>query len=125
MKEPAGYSKTPLAKKLGIKENFRIVLHNSPSHYWDLFSDLPENLQIIKKAEEQSIDFIHLFCTSHKELVKAVSQYHAAMKKTGMLWVSWPKGTSEIETDLKRDMIREYLLSIGLVDTKVAAVDAD
>ncbi|RDY61580.1 DUF3052 family protein [Flagellimonas nanhaiensis] len=123
--ESAGYSKTPLAKKLGIKENFKIVLYNSPSHYWDLFSDLPENIQIIKKPKEQTIDFVHLFCTSHKELIKTVSKYHVSIKKTGMLWVSWPKGTSKIKTDLKRDMIREHLLSVGLVDIKVAAVDED
>ena len=121
----AGYSGTPLAKKLGVKKDFKILLYNSPSHYWDLFSDLPENIQVIQKGEDQSIDFIHLFCTTQQELHETVSTYHGTMKKTGMLWISWPKGTSKIKTDLKRDMIREYLLSIGLVDTKVAAVDDD
>ncbi|MEL7118318.1 MAG: DUF3052 domain-containing protein [Bacteroidota bacterium] len=122
---PSGYSGTPLAKKLGIKENFQILLYNQPSHYFDLFSDLPEGIVIQDQITNEGIDFIHLFCTTFEELQGISEKYKTALKKNGLLWVSWPKGKSKIATDLKRDMIREHLLDIGLVDTKVAAVDDD
>ncbi|MDC6364677.1 MULTISPECIES: DUF3052 domain-containing protein [Flavobacteriaceae] len=124
MKTTTGYSKTPLAKKLGIKEGFSILLVNAPSHYWELFDTIPDHLNIKTKTVGE-VDFIHLFCTSFDELQKISISLKDTLKKTGMLWVSWPKGSSKIQTDLKRDPIREHLLSIGLVDTKVAAVDED
>lgn len=122
---PSGYSTTPLAKKLGIKENYYCLLHNQPSYYFNLFSDLPTGIKLLKRAQAEKADFIHLFCTNYKELYKQVPRLKKALKKTGMLWVSWPKGSSDIPTDLKRDPIREYLLEIGLVDVKVCAVDED
>ncbi|NAY90944.1 DUF3052 domain-containing protein [Muricauda sp. JGD-17] len=125
MTATAGYSGTPLAKKLGIKDGFTILLCNPPKHYWDLFSDLPNTLDIKNKPEKERMDFIHVFCTSEVELHKVAIQYKSALKKNGMLWVSWPKGSSSIATDLKREPVREHLLSIGLVDTKVAAIDQD
>lgn len=120
---PAGYSGTPLAKKLGIKPGFSLLLHNAPKHYFNLFDDLPDNLVILSKPKPETADFIHLFCTSFDELKSAVKTYKPSLKKTGMLWVSWPKGGTSISTDLKRDPIREHLLEIGLVDIKVAAID--
>jgi hypothetical protein len=117
------YSSTPLSKKLGIKRGYKILLHNQPENYFDLFSDLPLNLTFLKKAKSEEADFIHIFCTSFKKLKKLLSNYKAALKKDGLIWISWPKGSSEIPTDLKRDKIREYLLSIGLVDVKVASID--
>jgi len=121
----SGYSKTPLFKKLGIKEGFSMLLVNEPEHYLQLFSDLPQNISIIKELDAESVDFIHFFVTSHETLIKDAIQFKKALKKTGMLWVSWPKGTSSIKTDLKREPIREHLLKIGLVDIKVAAIDRD
>ena len=120
-----GYSGTPLAKKLGIKEGFKIMLYNQPEHYFELFSDLPNELDTLKDITVESADFIHLFCTTFDELKRIIVQYKPALKKTGLLWISWPKGSASIQTDLKRDIIREYLLEIGLVDVKVAAVDKD
>lgn len=121
----AGYSGTPLAKKLGIKENFKVLLCDQPSHYFDLFSDMPNGIVVEKDITPESTDFVHLFCTTLDELKESFNLYKVALKKTGMLWVSWPKGSSKISTDLKRDVIREYGLDNGLVDVKVAAVDAD
>lgn len=117
------YSGTPLAKKLGLKDEFRVLLYNQPKHYFELFSDLPNKLQILDKTESESADFIHLFCTSFDELTSIISDYKNAMTKNSLMWISWPKGKSKIETDLKRDIIREYVLSIGLVDVKVASID--
>jgi hypothetical protein len=122
---PTGYSGTPLARKLGIKEGFKLAFYQRPAHYFDLFSDLPDRLEIVEKTELQSIDFAHLFCTSFDELKANAAQYKDALKKNGLLWISWPKGKSGISTDLKRDLIREYGIEIGLVDVKVAAIDED
>lgn len=122
---PAGYSGTPLAKKLGIKPAYTIYLHNQPTHYFELFSDLPEELSQTNELNSESIDFIHVFCTTFDELSNIALACKNALKKKGLLWVSWPKGKSKIPTDLKRDPIREYLLELGLVDVKVAAIDDD
>ncbi len=121
----AGYSKTPLAKKLGIKEGFVVKLINEPIHYLSLFSDFPIEIKYAKKASEHSIDFIHLFCRTFKDLENHAPTLMNQLKKDGLLWVSWPKQSSDIKTDLKRDIIREYILHIGLVDVKVCAVDDD
>lgn len=118
----AGYSGTPLAKKLGIKQDFKVVLYNQPENYFDLFSDLPE-IDIIEDSGIKTVDFIHLFCSSFDEFKMVLNQYKNALKKNGLMWISWPKGASKINTDLKRDLIREYLLKTGLVDVKVASVD--
>ena len=120
---PAGYSGTPLAKKLGLKENFKVLLYNQPAHYFELFSDLPPEIEVQEHFDSGEINFIHLFCTSFEELQDIALQYKEALKKDGLMWISWPKGKSKIKTDLKRDRIREYLLEIGLVDVKVAAID--
>lgn len=119
----AGYSGTPLAKKLGIKEGFTITLYNAPEYYWDLFTDLPSKLDVRNGLGEDKLDFIHIFCTDLKELVSVAPQYKKMLKMDGTLWVSWPKGTSKIQTNLKREPVRDHLLSLGLVDTKVAAID--
>lgn len=120
----AGYSGTPLARKLGIKAGHTVVLINEPKQYLQLFEDMPE--VIYAKGEvPESADFIHLFCTAKTDFERQSLAVKPALKKTGMLWVSWPKGSSKIATDLGRDYIREYLLNNGLVDVKVCAVDQD
>lgn len=125
MGNTAGYSGTPLARKLGIKRDFHILLVNEPKYYLDLFEELPDGILFSDKPKENTTDFIHFFCTAWDNLVEEAPMYIKALKKTGMLWISWPKGSSKIPTDLKRDAIREYLLALGLVDTKVAAIDED
>ncbi|MEM8886388.1 MAG: DUF3052 domain-containing protein [Bacteroidota bacterium] len=121
----AGYSQTPLARKLGIKPGYKVLLYQAPDHYFELFADLPEELEFLEKGIEEGVDFIHLFCTEMKDLEAVADVHKAFLKKTGLMWVSWPKGKSKIPTDLKREPIRDHLLSIGLVDVKVAAVDED
>ncbi|WP_378174942.1 DUF3052 domain-containing protein [Aquimarina sp. SS2-1] len=121
---PAGYSGTPLAKKLGLKDGTTALFYNLPDYYWDLFIEIPKNIITLTRVNEGvKVDFIHIFCTSIKDLLTVVPVYKAALKKNGMLWVSWPKGSSGILTDLKRDFIRSYVIELGLVDVKVAAVD--
>ena len=125
MSSTPGYSKTPLAKKLGIKNGYYIFLKNAPSHYWKLFDLLPEDIQIIESPKPESVDFIHLFCINQKDLLDNAKNCKTYLRKNGTFWISWPKGASKISSDLKREPIRDHLLEIGLVDTKVAAIDED
>lgn len=119
------YSQTPLAKKLGIKEGYSILIINRPPHYFKLFSDLPKNLDILKGAKEGEVDFIHLFVKTKEELEDRIIHVKPLIKKEGIIWVSWPKKSSELISDLKRDYIREFILGIGLIDVKVCSIDQD
>ena len=121
----SGYSKTPLARKLGLKANFKIHLFNAPDYYNGLFDELPEGLEHIKTLESLKLDFIHAFFTSKKELSNTIQGLKNALKQNGILWVSWPKGTSKIETDINREIVRSMVLEAGLVDIKVAAINSD
>lgn len=120
----SGYSGTPLGRKLGLKDGFKCFFANIPDHYFKLFADMPD-IDAVDNPKTGSLDFIHLFCTSTSEYEKTVLELKPFLKMTGMIWVSWPKGSSKIETDLSRDPIRSFLLKNGLVDVKVCAVDAD
>lgn len=120
-----GYSGKTLEDKLGIKENFSILLYNQPGHYFSLFTNFPKDVEILDHFESETADFVHLFCHSYKELLEIANNYKIALKKNGLFWVSWPKGSSKIKTELNRDLIREYLIKIGLVDVKVVAIDQD
>jgi len=118
-----GYSQTPLAKKLGIKDGFIIKLVNQPNYYTNLFDDFPSVIIHSESENNHSVDFIHLFCTTFSELENNVTMLKNMLKKDGLFWISWPKGSSGISADLKRDDIREHLLSLGLVDVKICAID--
>jgi len=118
----SGYSGTSLAKKLGIKPGFKIRLFNQPDYYYNLFSDLPTD---IKELTDKKIkkDFIHYFSKSAALLNKEIKQLRQEIEQNGMIWVSWPKQASKIETDLTENIIRDIALKNGLVDVKVCAVD--
>ena len=121
----SGYSTTPLAKKLGLKSGFSMLTYKLPDHYFDLFSDLPEGLEIVNSGREEELDFIHVFVKTKEEMEDRIIHLKPLLKKTGLIWVSWPKGKSSITTDLKRDYIREFILQVGLVDVKVCSIDED
>ncbi len=123
--ETAGYSGTPLAKKLGIKAQFSVFVHSEPVPYISLFSDMPNELSFPKQPQPESLDFAHAFCTTHEQLQIASDTLIPLLKKTGMIWVSWPKGSSKIPSEINRESVRDHFLSEGLVDTKVCAVNAD
>lgn len=122
---PAGYSGTPLARKLGLKPATRCLLRNAPEHYADLFADWPADVEVLTRADDESVDFIHLFATDQEALREQFAALKPLLRKDGMLWVSWPKGSSSLHTNLKREPVREIGLNAGLVDVKVCAVDAD
>ena len=118
----AGYSGTPLIKKLGIKAGFRLMFINTPSNYDEVLGELPDDVEI--KAElENSLNFIQFFTKERTELEAQFPILMAALSKSGMLWVSWPKKASKVPTDLNEDVIRGIGLDNGLVDVKVCAVD--
>lgn len=119
-----GYSGTPLAKKLGIKLGYTVLLVGEPPHYLLLFEDMPE-VNYVVNPPPKTVDFMHLFCTDKIDFERRSLELKPSLKMTGIFWVSWPKGSSKIETNLARDYIREYLLENGLVDVKVCAVDQD
>ena len=119
----SGYSGTPLARKLGLKEGHRILLVQEPAHYHQLFSDWPEVTEMA--YEDVAIDFIHLFVTDRSMLVAKLEELVPKLDKQGLLWISWPKGKSKIPSNVNREVIRECGLAAGLVDVKVCAVDED
>ena len=118
----AGYSGTPLAKKLGIKGGSRIFLLNAPGNYLQLVSPLPDGVQIAPQITSHT-DVIHIFSTKKEELSQALHTCLEKMRPNGMIWVSWPKKSSKVPTDITEDTIREVALPLGLVDIKVCAVD--
>jgi hypothetical protein len=120
----AGYSKRTLVQKLGIKPGFRVAFVNEPDHYRALLGDLPEGLQF-GMEDGEPFDFLHLFATHQRQLERDFPAAKARMKMDGMLWVSWPKLKSKLESDLKEGIVRQIGLANELVDVKVAAVDDD
>ncbi len=118
----AGYSGTPLVKKLGIKEGFQAVILNQPEGYMDYIGELPAGV-IVKNKLSGTADFVHFFTSKKNEFEKKFSSLKKALKPDGMLWVSWPKKSSKIPSDITEDIIRKIALDGGLVDVKVCAVD--
>jgi hypothetical protein len=118
----AGYSKTPLAKKLGIKQGFSVKLVNPPAYYWDLFTDLPDVLQVQDDAAIKK-NFIHYFAVTAKELFDALPVLKNELFDNGMIWISWYKRSSGVRTDITEDLIRDAARATGLVDIKVCAID--
>ena len=118
----SGYSGTPLAKKLGIKPGFRIKTKNAPANYVKLLAPLPRDVTISTRLRNE-IDLWHLFTKSESELRKQLSVIQNQIKQDGMTWISWPKKSSGVASEITEDTIREVALSLGLVDVKVCAVD--
>ncbi|MBT8266457.1 MAG: DUF3052 domain-containing protein [Bacteroidia bacterium] len=118
-----GYSGTPLDKKLGLKTGFLCSIYNAPESYLNWLKSLEFDLIYPARIRDRSLDFFHGFCTTYSDLETIITKYKSAIKMNGSFWVSWPKGSSKIPTELNRDLIRSYVLEIGLVDVKVAAID--
>jgi len=117
----AGYSQTSLLKKLGIKEGFKIILLNIPVDYFSLLGIGKD--EVIMAGENKEADFIHIFTTGKEQYDRMLPDAKRRLKKDGMLWVSWPKKSAKIKTDIDENYIREEGLNCGLVDVKICAVD--
>lgn len=119
-KPMAGYSQTPLVKKLGLKKGYKLVLINQPDYYFNLLDDLPD----VRLADEnEQADFLHFFTKDIKELKEQLPVLKSRMKKDGTLWVSWPKKASKVPTTVDESLVRAAGLATGLVDVKICAVD--
>lgn len=117
----AGYSGTPLVKKLGIKSDFSIVLANAPPNFAREL-ELPPQVTISQRSS-RPLDFILLFVGSEKELKQNFSKFVSRLKPDGMLWVAWPKKSSNIPTDLSFANVQAIGLAAGLVDVKICAIN--
>jgi len=118
----AGYSTTPLHKKLGLKEGLNVKLINAPDNYPSLISEMADKL-VFKNKATSGLNFIHLFSNRAKELETKLPLLKEQISKDGIIWVSWYKKSSGKATEVTEDMVRNTALAIGLVDVKVCAVD--
>ncbi len=120
VKPEAGYSGTPLWKKLGLKPGIKLMTQNAPAHYKSLLADGPGDWIFV----EDSPDAVHLFITEKSQLTE-IARLAKLLPPAIMLWVSWPKKTSPLSKNLGENEIRDTALACGLVDIKVCAVDKD
>ncbi len=118
----AGYSGTPLTKKLGIKEGSRIALVNAPKDFESELEDLPDDVQFIKRPTK-SLDIILLFVLTERALTRSFAKLAATLVSNGMIWIAWPKKSSGVTTDLSEQLVRRIGLDAGLVDVKICAID--
>ena len=114
-----GYSGTPLPKKLGIKDQFRVELVAMPA---EVRAELKDSLASCRPAKD-NLDFAMMFVKKQAELKKEFARVSRQLAPAGMLWVSWPKKSSGVATDLDENIVREIGLGLGLVDVKVCAVN--
>ncbi|MEQ8524319.1 DUF3052 family protein [Gracilimonas sp.] len=121
----AGYSGTPLLKKLGIKPGYSVFLVNQPKHILEILGDFPDDVTLVDNNYHDLIDFIHVFCRNEEELNNFFPPLKEKLAKDGTLWVSWIKKSSKVDTDITGNEVRSLGLQIGLVDVKVCAVDED
>ena len=118
----AGYSNTPLAKKLGIKEQAKVVAVGAPKGYRELLEPLAASVRFFSKVD-RTTDVVHVFSTKKSELSSALAAYRSKLHPQAMVWVSWPKKSAKVPTEITEDVVREVALPLGFVDVKVCAVD--
>lgn len=118
----SGYSGTPLAKKLGIRSGRRAWADGMPDSVKRALLVAEPRLAFLGHPEPP-LDFVHLFVRSRADLAGNLVRIRPLLAQDGMVWVSWPKKTSRIETDVTENVVRDHALPLGLVDIKVCAVD--
>jgi hypothetical protein len=118
----AGYSGTPLPQKLGIKPGLTVVTINPPINYRRLLDSIPEGVTFSDRLKPDS-SFVHVFVKKYSDLARRLPVLREKIADTGTVWISWPKKTSDVPTDVTEDVIRELALPLGFVDVKVCAVD--
>lgn len=121
---PAGYSGTPLVKKLGLAPGDKAAFLHAPDHYLDLLEELPPDVRVLSRPGK-GMDFIHYFVTREGELRRRLPALKRALAFDGTLWISWAKKSSPLATDLAEGDVRSAGLDAGLVDVKICAVDED
>jgi hypothetical protein len=118
----AGYSQTPLPQKLGIKPGLTVVTINAPTNYRRLLGTTPQGVTFSDRLKPAS-DLVHVFIGKRSELANRLPVLREKIADTGIVWVSWPKRSSGVPTDVTEDVIRAIALPLGLVDVKVCAID--
>ena len=118
----AGYSETPLPQKLGIKPGLTIVIINAPTNYRRLLGKIPEGVTFSDRLKPDS-SFIHVFTRKRSELANRLPVLRARIADIGTVWVSWPKRSAGVPTDVTEDVVRAVALPLGFVDVKVCAID--
>lgn len=128
---PAGYSGTPLARKLGIRAGHRVGAVGAPGHLPGLLAPLPEEVRLTEELApdgsscDERFDVLLVFVRDRDELDRRLETVKPLLDPAGGLWVAWPKQSSSLATDLRKGEVRRAGLSAGLVDNKVCAVDED
>ncbi len=122
MSAGAGYSGTPLVRKLGFKPAMRVHYAAAPEGFADLLGELPDGVRVLARPAPE-LDLVLVFVRSRSELVRRLGGLHAKLRQDGMLWVAWPKRASNVPTDMTEDVVRDVALPRGLVDVKVCAID--
>lgn len=117
----AGYSGTPLPKKFGIRENYKVVLVNAPQRFERKLEPLPAGVEFVDQAAAANV--VVLFSSSQAELTRAFRLLEKTLPQKTALWLAWPKKASGVKTDLTENFVREFGLSTGWVDYKVCAID--
>ena len=118
----AGYSSTPLPKKLGIKEGSRIAFLNAPKGFQDYLGPLPADVDIVTRLTKP-LDLVLLFVTEERALLRDFAKLAAKLASNGMIWIAWPKKSSGVATDLVFERVQRIGLDAGLVDVKICAID--
>jgi hypothetical protein len=118
----AGYSGKPVVQKLGIQPGFCIFVDGAPAAYGDIVGKLPADLTLAARLKPP-LDMVHVFTTQAAGLAGKLRSYRAAIAPDGMIWVSWPKKSSGVATDLTDVVVRDTALPLGLVDIKVCAIN--
>jgi hypothetical protein len=118
----AGYSGTPLIKKLGIKDGTTVLFENAPAGFGALLGELPDGVRCASE-HERDIDFAITFMTDAELLSSRFEELPGCIKTNGMIWIAWPKRSSGVRTDLNENVVREIGLATGMVDVKVCAID--
>jgi hypothetical protein len=118
----AGYSGKSVVQKLGIKPGFRIFVDGAPASYDDIIGRLPADVTIAPRLKAP-LDMAHVFAKQAAVLRKKLPACREAIAPDGMVWVSWPKKSSGVATDVTENVVRDTALSLGLVDVKVCAID--
>jgi hypothetical protein len=117
----AGYSGTPLSSKLGIRAGFAVHIKDAPRDYLNLLEPLPERVTFVSRLSS-TVDLVHVFSARKSALARSLKSCRSTLRPTAVLWVSWPKKSSKVPTDITEDTIRELALPLGFVDVKVCAV---
>ena len=119
----AGYSGTPLPKKLGIREGMTVALLNAPNHFRFDLGDLPDDVEVMGDSEVPTADLYLIFSDRAAEAERGFHRAMTLLPADGAIWVAWPKKTSGVETDITEDTLRDIFLPTGMVDNKVCAID--